>query len=203
MEATSVYSVHIANFLSTCESLMAYSPYMFCLNPKMTANYRKSLIGMSKTDTLDAFIISDFARAGRIESDPWRGSQFLTLKRLTRHRLHLTECITMEKTCMVSNLYLKFSELQLLEGEAQPFSNIYGTTSSAVLTEFMSAQDIEDASNTCFNSLLKKAGTVFQTRPEPPTYCEKPPEILTGSTNACMSRSASPCPALLTASKPA
>lgn len=146
LEATSVYSVHIANFLSTCETLMPYKPYVFCLNPKMTANYRKSFIGMSKTDSLDAFIISDFARAGRIESDPWRGGQFLALKRLTRHRLHLMECITREKTYMVSNLYLKFSELQLLEGDDQPFSNIYGATSSSVLTEFMSAQDIVDAS---------------------------------------------------------
>lgn len=47
---------------------------------------------------------------------------------------------------MVSNLYLKFSELQQLGGDDQPFSNIYGTTSSAVLTEFLSAQDIADAS---------------------------------------------------------
>ena len=47
---------------------------------------------------------------------------------------------------MVSNLYLKFSELQLLEGEDKPFGNIYGATSSAVLTEFMSPQEIIDAS---------------------------------------------------------
>lgn len=144
LEATSVYSIHIANFLSTCEDLMPYRPYIFCLNPKMTANYRKSFIGMSKTDPLDAFIIADFARAGRIESEPWRGSQYLALKRLTRHRLHLAECITREKTYMVSNLYLKFSELQLLEDENQPFTNIYGATSSAILTEYMSVQEIID-----------------------------------------------------------
>ena len=147
LESTSVYSIHIANFLSSCEKLMPYKPYVFCLNPKMTANYRKSFIGMSKTGPLDAYIIADFARVGRIQkSEPWRGSQYLALKRLTRHRLHLTECTTREKTYMVSNLYLKFSELQLLEGDDQPFSNIYGATSSAVLTEFMSAQDIVDAS---------------------------------------------------------
>lgn len=146
LESTSVYSIHIANFLSACEALMPYKPYVFCLNPKMTANYRKSFIGMSKTDPLDAFIIADFARVGRIDCAPWRGSQFLALKRLTRHRLHLAECTTREKTYMVSNLYLKFSELQLLEGENQPFSNIYGATSSAILTEFMSVQDIMDAS---------------------------------------------------------
>lgn len=146
MESTSVYSIHIANHLSTCEILLPFKPQVFCLNPKMTANYRKAFIAMAKTDPFDAFIIADFARAGLIETQPWRGSQFLALKRLTRHRLHLAECITREKTYMVSNLYLKFSELQLLSGENQPFSNIYGATSSAILTEFLSPQEIIDAS---------------------------------------------------------
>lgn len=146
LESTSVYSIHIANFLSSCELLMPYKPYVYCLNPKMTANYRKSYVGMDKTDHLDAFLISDFARVGRTKKcEPWRGSQYLALKRLTRHRLHLAECITREKTYMVSNLYLKFSELQLLDDDCQPFSNIYGATSSAVLTEFMSLQDIIDS----------------------------------------------------------
>ncbi|MFR3140876.1 MAG: hypothetical protein ACLTPC_14795 [Lacrimispora saccharolytica] len=40
--------------------------------------------------------------------------------------MHLSECITREKTYMVSNLYLKFSELQLLEGDDKPFGNLYG-----------------------------------------------------------------------------
>ena len=146
LESTSVYSIHIANFLSSCELLMPYKPYVYCLNPKMTANYRKSYVGMDKTDLMDAFLISDFARVGRTKKcEPWRGSQYLALKRLTRHRLHLAECITREKTYMVSNLYLKFSELQLLDNDSQPFSNIYGATSSAVLTEFMSLQEIIDS----------------------------------------------------------
>ena len=38
LESTSVYSIHIANFLSTCEVLMPYKPYVFCLNPKATAS---------------------------------------------------------------------------------------------------------------------------------------------------------------------
>ena len=146
LESTSVYSIHIANFLSTCEVLMPYKPYVYCLNPKMTANYRKTYVGMDKTDPMDAFLIADFARVGRTKKcEPWRGGQYLALKRLTRHRLHLAECITREKTYMVSNLYLKFSELQLLESDEQPFSNIYGATASAVLTEFMSLQEIIDS----------------------------------------------------------
>ncbi len=146
LESTSIYSIHISNYLSSCEELMPYHPYVFCLNPKMTANYRKSFIGMNKTDLLDAFIIADFARAGRIETDPWRGSQFLALQRLTRHRLHLVEAQTREKTYMVSNIFLKFSELSVLPKEEQPFCDNYGSTASSVLTEFLSMEDIINAS---------------------------------------------------------
>lgn len=145
LESTSVYSVHISNFLSTSEVLMPYKPYVFCVNPKATSNYRKSYIGMEKTDPTDAYLIADFGRVGRTKKlEPWRGGQFIALKRLTRHRMHLSECITREKTYMVSNLYLKFSELQLLEGDDKPFGSLYGATSSSVLTEFLSPQEIID-----------------------------------------------------------
>ena len=142
LESTSFYSTHIANFLSSNELLLAYKPLVYCLNPKVVANYRKSFVDMDKTDPLDAFIIADFARCGRITSQPWRGAQFLALQRLTRHRLHLIECVTREKTYMVSNIYLKFSELAVGDKQERPFSNTYGVTSAAVLTDFLSLDDI-------------------------------------------------------------
>lgn len=142
LESTSFYSTHIANFLSSSEELLPFKPLVYCLNPKSVANYRKSFVDIDKTDPLDAFVIADFARCGRITSEPWRGAQFLALQRLSRHRLHLVECITREKTYMVSNIYLKFSELAILDKDEQPFSNTYGVTSAAVLTEFLSLDDI-------------------------------------------------------------
>lgn len=146
LESTSVYSIHIANYLSSCEELISFKPFVFVLNPKTTANYKKSFIGLGKTDPVDAFVIADYARAGCIEAEPWRGSQFLALKRLTRHRLHLVECITREKAYLVSNLYLKFSELQMLEKDDQPFCDIYGATSSSILTEYLSPEEIISSS---------------------------------------------------------
>ena len=142
LESTSFYSTHIANFLASNELLLAYKPLVYCLNPKTIHNYRKSFVDMDKTDPLDAYVIADFARCGRIKSQPWRGAQFLALQRLTRHRLHLVECITREKTYMVSNIYLKFSELAVLDKKDRPFSNSYGVTSAAVLTDFLSLDDI-------------------------------------------------------------
>ena len=142
LESTSFYSTHIANFLSSNERLLYFKPFVYCLNPKTVANYRKSFVDMDKTDPLDAYIIADFARCGRITSKPWRGAQYLALQRLTLHRLHLVEAITREKNYMVSNIYLKFSELAVLDKNDKPFSNTYGVTSVAVLTEFLSLDEI-------------------------------------------------------------
>lgn len=98
LESTSVFSIHIVSYLSTCEILIPFKPYVFCVNPKMTTNYRKSYVGMDKTNPLDTYLIADFARCGHLKKlEPWRGSQFLALKQLIRHRLHLAECITRKK----------------------------------------------------------------------------------------------------------
>lgn len=158
LESTSFYSTHIANFLSSNELLLDYQPLVYCLNPKTVANYRKSFIDMDKTDPLDAYIIADFARCGRISSKPWRGAQFLALQRLTRHRLHLIENITREKAYMVSNIYLKFSELAVLDKEDRPFSNTYGVTASAILTEYLSLDDITYSSVEDLVEFIRRKG---------------------------------------------
>ena len=144
LESTSFYGVHIANYLSTCHILMPFHTEVYCLNPKSIANYKKSYIGLGKNDYVDAFIIADFARVGRITTKPWRGCQYLALQRLTRHRLHLVKALTREKTYMLSNIFLKFSEFTTLDAEEQPFSNEFGATASAVLTEFLSTEEIVD-----------------------------------------------------------
>ena len=90
---------------------------------------------------------------------------------------------------MVSNLYLKFSELQLLDGDDRPFGNIYGATSSAVLTEFLSPQEIIDLSEEELLAFLaEKAETVSLTYPGRPSFCAKPQETRIVWINACMNR---------------
>lgn len=146
LESTSFYGIHIANFLSASALLTPYNTYVYCLNPKMVSNYKKSFIGLGKKDPIDAFVIADFARVGRITCEPWRGSQYLALQRLTRHRLHLVECLAREKTYMLSNVFLKFSEFATLSKSDHPFANKYGATASAVLTEYLSNEQIAEAS---------------------------------------------------------
>lgn len=109
-ESTSFYGIHIANYLSSCEILTSFHTLVYCLNPKFIRNYKKSFIDLGKNDAIDAFIIADFTRANQITTQPLRGSQFLALQRLTRHRLHLAKALTREKAYMLSNIFLKFSE---------------------------------------------------------------------------------------------
>lgn len=142
LESTGFYGVHIANYLSTCEKLAPFSTKVYCLNPKEVAKYKESFNSLDKNDGIDSFVIADFARVGRIKIQPWRGAQYLALQRLTRHRLHISECIASEKTYMLNNIFLKFSEFAMLDKDEHPFSNKYGATAEAVLTDFLSTEAI-------------------------------------------------------------
>ena len=146
LESTGFYGVHIANYLSTSEKLAPFSTKVYCLNPNEVKQYKKSFNSLDKNDGIDSFVIADFARVGRIHTEPWRGAQYLALQRLTRHRLHITECIAREKTYMLNNIFLKFSEFAMLKKDEHPFSDKYGATAEAVLTDYLSTEDIVDAS---------------------------------------------------------
>lgn len=75
-------------------------------------SYKKTFVGTSKTDYVDAFAIAAFARVGKITSSPWRGSQFLALQCLTKHRLHLAKSLTSESpTSSVLTDFLSTDEI--------------------------------------------------------------------------------------------
>lgn len=146
LESTGFYGVHIANYLSASDKQTPFSVHVFCLNPKDVYVYKKTFTDIGKNDGIDSFVIADYARVGKIHIKPWRGSQCLALQRLTRHRLHITECIAREKTYLLNGIFLKFSEFALLNNERHPFSNKYGATTEAILTEYKTNEDIVNAS---------------------------------------------------------
>lgn len=78
MESTRFYGIHLANYLSASELLASSSVRIYCLNPKEVKNYKKSFNDIGKNDSIDSFVIADFARIERILIKPWRGSQYLT-----------------------------------------------------------------------------------------------------------------------------
>ena len=146
MESTGFYSWHIANSFSQNPKLNALNSLVYCINPKVIANYKKTFVDIDKTDPLDAMAIADYARVGRVSSRPWRGTEFTALQRLTRQRLHIVENLAREKNYMLTNIFLKFSELTVLDKDQKPFSNDFGATSLAVVTEIFSTEDIANMS---------------------------------------------------------
>ena len=107
----------IWNFLILTCTIYILAPY--CLNPKEVKNYKKSFNDIGKNDGIDSYVIADFARVGRIAIKPWRGSQYLALQRLTRHRMHITECIA-SFACVTQNSLRNFCLLANLMGIPLP-----------------------------------------------------------------------------------
>jgi transposase len=143
MESTSIYAFHTATFLSSDASIIQYNPRVYCINPKITCNYRASFPDKDKDDLQDSHLLADLARVGRCDQmTPWRGAQFIALQRLTRHRKHLAQLLAGEKNYILCNIFLKFSGLCTTSSTDTPFSNLFGATSSFILTDFVSPEDI-------------------------------------------------------------
>jgi len=141
MECTGVYYIHIASFLSTNAILNNLNSTIYTVNAKSIDKYKDSYTDIEKTDPTDAFIIADFVRVGRTKVlSPFKGSQFLALQRLTRQRKHLADQISKEKCYVSANIFLKFSAIENTDNK--PFSDTFGKSSSAILTDFLSTEDI-------------------------------------------------------------
>lgn len=95
-----------------------------------------NLCNCLKTENLKYVVIA-------MEStSPFQGSCFVALQRLTRQRLHIVENLNREKSFALSNIFLKFSELAVLDKNEQPFSDKFGATASSIITEFLTPDEI-------------------------------------------------------------
>lgn len=143
LEATGIYSIHIATYLSVSEKLSPYNTLVYCLNPKSTSNYQRSFTDLDKTDPNDAFMLADFARVGRTNSlTPYKGPQKTALQRLTRHRKHLADLLASEKTRVLNDIFIKFSDFNNGNHDNKVFSNTFGNTAQAVILEYKTTEEI-------------------------------------------------------------
>lgn len=143
LEATGIYSIHIATYLSVSEKLTPYNLLVYCLNPKSTSNYQRSFTDLDKTDPNDAFMLADFARVGRTNFlTPYRGPQKTALQRLTRHRKHLANLLASEKTRVLNDIFIKFSDFNNANHDNKVFSNSFGVTAQAIILEYKTTDEI-------------------------------------------------------------
>ncbi|WP_425803737.1 IS110 family transposase [Desulfitobacterium sp. Sab5] len=138
MEATSVYSWHIQMFLPEEPSLAPFNPQIYSFNPKIVSKFKEFYLDLPKNDWVDAWVIADRLRFGRLPENCQVDFRFLPLQRLTRFRCHLVENITREKNYFLTNLFLKYSTL----AQGKVFSNTFGATSESLILEFLSPEEV-------------------------------------------------------------
>src|SRR5690625_4547528 len=107
LESTSVYSFHPSMFLDNDESLQALGAKVYVMNPKQIANFKKSYNDMDKTDEIDAFVIADYLRFGRLPMSVVKDEQYVALQQLTRARYQLVRQVTQEKQRFLQYLSFK------------------------------------------------------------------------------------------------
>ncbi|MBS3986292.1 MAG: IS110 family transposase [Selenomonadales bacterium] len=130
LEATSVYGVHLRDFLAAAKEVPPHWA-VYEINPSLVAGFKKSFPKRPKTDHQDAWLIAERVRFGRIEPFSLKKITTAPLLQLTRHRLHLIELVTTEQNRACNMIFLKFSNYR----KDNPFSNTFGKASSALLRD--------------------------------------------------------------------
>ena len=138
-EATGWYWWHFFRTLDQDPFLNRWPLELYPFNPRLTAHFKKTYVALDHDDPLDAFVAADRLRLGRDLPAPFHYEErYFPLRLLTRYRYHLVHNLAREKAYCLAILYLKASEYTRL----QPFSNLFGAASRAVLQEFASMEEM-------------------------------------------------------------
>lgn len=171
LEATSNYGWHVAHYLR--EQLSSekenISTSIYVLNARKVARFKKGYDTLPKNDRIDAWVIADHLRFGRLPNEMKDAIHYEALQRLTRTRFHLAKEIARNKTYFLNQLFIKFSGMR----QDNPFSNTFGATSLAVIQELepesitnMSLQELVDF-------IQEKGKNRFQNPEEVASYLQK------------------------------
>lgn len=137
LESTSVYSWHPAMYLHQDASLQERNAKVFTINPKLISKFRDAYPDLDKTDRLDAWVIADRLRFGRLTTTIIMQEQYVALQRLTRMRFHLIHNLTREKQYFLQNLFYKCNAFT-----TEVESSVFGHAILEMLSEKFSLDDI-------------------------------------------------------------
>lgn len=141
VEATGWYWFHFFQSLRQDARLAEIEPQLFAINPRLTANFKRSYIDQDKTDPEDAFTVADRLRFGRDMGHAYHYDEpSLALRFLTRYRYHLAHQLAREKAYCLAILFLYASEYSHKDKRA--FSAMFGAASRAVMNEFASIEEV-------------------------------------------------------------
>lgn len=169
LESTNLYWWHLACYLHSCPQLTPYKTEIYAFNPRLVRGFKKAFPKKAKSDIYDAYIIADQLRFGRLPVPFLPDMLYQPLQRLTRFRFHIMHQIAREKSYFLSFLFLKFSEYQ----NQKPFSDPFGAASQAVLTDYLSVDEIVNTPLEQLAGLLTKEGNGAFSDPQQVAYTIK------------------------------
>lgn len=141
MEATSVYGDNLVYFLREDATLLPFNRKIFVLNPKQVNKFKEAYNDLPKNDSVDAFVIADCLRFGRINKEVYIGDyRYKALQNLTRARYFAVCNLVKEKQRFMNVLFKKYSTMT----QEKVFSDTFSTTALAVYDEFESAEALAD-----------------------------------------------------------
>lgn len=153
LEATSVYSWHPAMFLHEDETLRKRKTKVFTINPKLIHKFKEAYVDLDKTDRIDAWIIADRLRFGRLTTTIVMHEQYIALQRLTRMRFHLVHNLTREKQYFLQNLFYKCNAFR-----SEVDSSVFGHAIMEMLSEKYSLDEIANMEISVLADYLKEKG---------------------------------------------
>lgn len=130
IEATGVYGDNLMIYLRDESNLAQFGCDFHVLNPKQI---KESYSDLPKNDPIDAFVVADSLRFGRIAKLMYidDGYKYKALQSLTRARFFAVHNLSREKQRFSNYLFMKCSGL----AQEKVFSNQTGATSMALIDE--------------------------------------------------------------------
>lgn len=154
MEATSIYGDHLVHSLREDGRLGCFQRKIHVLNPKQVRKFKEAYPDLPKNDFVDAFIIADHLRFGRIASEVYMDDyRYEALKTLTRARFYAVQNLAREKQRFANYLFQKYSEL----AQNPDFKNTSATMLNLV-NDFESVDDLANVPLQELSAYIEKSG---------------------------------------------
>ena len=157
MEATSIYGDSLVYALREDGRLGQYPRKIHVLNPKQVNKFKESYSDLPKNDDVDAFVIADKLRFGRITKEVYMDDyRYKALQTLTRARFYAVQDLTREKQRFANYLFLKCSGL----AQDRDIANSSATT-IALMERFETVDELAYADLNELTAFIDEKGRNF------------------------------------------
>jgi transposase len=150
-------------FLREDGGLGLFERKLHVLNPKQVNKFKEAYSDLPKTDDVDAFVIADSLRFGRINTAVYTDDyRYTALRNLTRSRFYAVNNLIREKQRFMNYLFMKCSGL----AQEKVFSDNFGAAALAVFEGFQTPDDIADMDIGTLTSFIAGKGKNRSPRPD-------------------------------------